>query len=120
MCLVIELDVLNASIGGSNYALIILVVHLGRNDRILSLDTCDHIWVIRGHHLGMLVCIPDDATLSARDYNLCMSVDNAANGFAEDKLFFTMLEPIKLIDITHVLGGRVDCCNGAICCAKQN
>lgn len=94
MCLIIELDVLNASIRSSNDALIILVVHLGRSNGILSLDACDHVWVIRRHNLGMLVCISDYAALRTRDNNLRMSIDNAANGLAKDKLLFTMLEPI--------------------------
>ena len=94
MCLIVELNVLDTSIRSSNDSLIVLVIHLGSCNGIFCLNASDHVWVIRGHHLGMLVCIPDYTALSARDDYLRMFVDDAADRLTEYKFFLAELKPI--------------------------
>ena len=81
--IVIELDVLDTAIRCSDDSLIILIVHLSRNDWVFSLDLRDLFIFVRarGQNLRSLVCIPDDAALITRDHDLGVPVDDAADGF---------------------------------------
>ena len=75
----VELHVLDASISVTDYAFIVLVVHLSSNNWTFSLDAIDLILVWRQYH-GRFVSIPDQGTLRSRNHNLRMSVNYAADG----------------------------------------
>ena len=65
VCLVVELNVLDAAFCSSNDALIILFIHLNHSDRILSLDANYHVRVVRRHDLCVLVGVSDHAATCA-------------------------------------------------------
>ena len=108
MSLVIELNVFDASIGSADDTLIILVIHLGGNDRGVCLDTSYHIPVIWRQDLSVLVSISDHGALCSRNNHLRVTVDDTTNGLTKDEFFLSVLQPIELVDIIHVFWIRVD------------
>ena len=62
----------------------------------------------------MLIGVSDHGALSARNYDLSVAVDNAADSLAQNELFLAMLEPFKLLNVFDVLRGRVDSTDCAI------
>lgn len=62
----------------------------------------------------MLIGVSDHCALSARDDDLSIAVDNAADSLAQNELFLAMLEPFKLLNVFDILRGRVDSTDCAI------
>lgn len=117
MVLIIELDVLDATIRGTQDTLVVLIVHLGGCDRLFCLDTSNHISVVRGHNLSVLVGVSNYCALATCDHNLSMSVNDAANSLRENEFLLAMFKPVKL---ALGIGCGVDGCDRSISCPKNN
>ena len=120
MRLIVELDVLDTTISCSNDALVVVVIHLGCSDWVLSLDSSDHVSIIRRENLAMLISISNHVTLRASDHDLGMTVDDRTDCFTQNELLLSVFEPIKLLNMLHVLRVGVDCNNSTISRTNQH
>ena len=113
-----ELNVLDASISTTDNALVVLIVHLDRNDWTVGFNAIELVlvWWQNRHRT---VRIPEQAALGARNDNLGVSIDDAAYSLAYDEFFFAMLEPFQLINVLQVSRSRVDHSHGTISRTKD-